>query len=311
MSFRLAALSAACLSSLCVVSVAQANTLVGLTTTNQLVQFDSANPGMGFNAVSVSGLAMNERLLGMDRRPSDGLIYTLSDAGRLYTLDAQSGVASFVANLRAGMPAASGGVFMGLTGSAFGVDFNPVPDAGMSLPSLRVVSNAGQNLRINVNAANAGVTFMDGSLNGESASIVASAYTNNDTDPNTGTVLYGIDARADALFTTTAPNAGTMTRVGDLGVNVIGVTGFDVSGDGQAFAALTDGDTGLSALYRINLMTGMATNLGAFGIQGNTLQAPLVGLTAIPAVPEPSTWAMVFTGLALVGVAARRRQAAR
>jgi hypothetical protein len=275
MSFRLAALSAACLSSLCAVSVAQANTLVGLTTTNQLVQFDSANPGMGFNAVSVSGLAMNERLLGMDRRPSDGLIYTLSNAGRLYTLDAQSGVASFVANLRAGMPAASGGVFMGLTGSAFGVDFNPVPDAGMSLPSLRVVS-----------------------------------YTNNDTDPNTGTVLYGIDARADALFTTAAPNAGTMTRVGDLGVNVIGVTGFDVSGDGQAFAALTDGDTGLSALYRINLMTGTATNLGAFGIQGNTLQAPLIGLTAIPAVPEPSTWALAFTGLALVGMAARRRQRA-
>lgn len=58
-------------------------------------------------------------------------------------------------------------------------------------------------------------------------------------------------------------------------------------------------------------MTGMATNLGSFGIQGNTLQAPLVGLTAIPAVPEPSTWAMVFTGLALVGAAARRRQAAR
>lgn len=307
MSKRFAALSAACLSSLCTVSVAHAENLIGLTTTNQLVQFDTASPTMGYNAVNISGLAQNERLLGMDRRPSDGKLYTLSDSGRLYTLDAGTGMATFVGTLTAGAPAATGGAFAGLMGTAYGVDFNPVPDAGMSLPSLRVVSNSGQNLRINVNAANAGQAFVDGPLNGATMSIVASAYTNNDTDPATGTMLYGIDSSADALYVSSSPNAGTMQKVGDLGVNAIGITGFDVSGMGMAFAALTDGDTGLSSLYAINLSTGMASSLGSFGIQGNTLQAPLIGLSAIPAVPEPGAWAMMFSGLALVAVAARRR----
>ena len=311
MSFRLAALSAVCLSSLCAASLAHAENLIGLTTTNQLVQFDSASPTMGYAAVSISGLALNERLLGMDRRPSDGMLYSLSDAGRLYTLDAQSGAATLVAALSAGMPATANGAYSGLMGTAFGVDFNPVPDAGMTAPSLRVVSNAGQNLRVNVNAANAGQVFVDGPLNGATTTIVASAYTNNDTDPNTGTMLYGIDSGADALFVSTSPNAGTMQKVGDLGVNALGITGFDISGMGMAYAALTDGDTGLSALYAINLMSGAASNLGAFGIQGNALQAPLIGLTAIPAVPEPGTWAMLVSGLALVaGVTRHRRRAA-
>lgn len=288
-------------------TAAQAESLLGLTTTNQLVRFDSANPTQGTQALAVSGLALNERLLGLDARPSTGVLYSISDAGRLYTLDATTGVASFVANLTAGSPAAGGGAFTGLSGTSFGIDFNPVPDLGMSLPSLRVVSNAGQNLRINVNGASAGLTFMDVALNGATSAIVASAYTNNDTDPATGTVLYGIDTRAGALFTTSAPNAGTMTKVGDLGVSAIGVTGFDISVSGMAYAALTDGDTGLSQLYGINLTTGAATSLGAFGVGGNALQAPLVSLTAAP-VPEPSTVALMLAGLGAMTLVARRRR---
>ena len=96
------------------VTGAQAENLVGLTTTNQLVQFDSDKPLQG-SSVSITGLALNERLLGLDARPTTGLLYSISDAGKLYTLDAFSGVATFVANLTAGAPAAGGGVFTGLS----------------------------------------------------------------------------------------------------------------------------------------------------------------------------------------------------
>lgn len=289
------------------VTGAQAENLVGLTTTNQLVQFDSSNPLQGSSIMSISGLALNERLLGLDARPTTGLLYSISDAGKLYTLDAASGVATFVANLTAGAPAAGGGAFTGLSGTSFGIDFNPVPDLAQVAPSLRVVSNAGQNLRINVNGSNAGQTFVDTALNGASSTIVASAYTNNDTNPATGTALYGIDTRADALFTTAAPNGGTMTKVGDLGTDAIGVSAFDVSASGVAYAALTDGDTARSMLYSINLSTGAATSLGWFGVNGNALQAPLVGLTAAAAVPEPTTVALMLAGLGLIGLSARRR----
>ena len=74
---------------------------------------------------------------------------------------------------------------MALSGTSFGVDFNPAADR------LRIVSDTGQNLRHNVNAG--GVTVTDAPLNyaGVTASgIVGSAYTNNDLDALTATTLY-------------------------------------------------------------------------------------------------------------------------
>ncbi len=63
----------------------------------------------------------------------------------MYTLDAATGAATAV-----------GPVFATtLNGSVFGVDFNPVADR------LRVVSDVGQNLRINPTT---GVAIADGSL---------------------------------------------------------------------------------------------------------------------------------------------------
>ena len=91
-----------------------------LTTTNQLASFDTANPTAPPTIVSVSGLSGGENLLGIDIRPRDGKIYGLSDAGKFYTLNPNSGVATKV----------SDGVVTGFPFSttACGVDFNPVPD---------------------------------------------------------------------------------------------------------------------------------------------------------------------------------------
>jgi len=117
------------------VSVQDANAelIIGLTTQNALIRFDSATPGTTFSAVSVSGLQSGETLLGIDYRPATGALYGVGSSSRLYTLNTATGVATQV-----GL-----GAFGALSGTDFGVDFNPVVDR------LRIVSNTGQNLRVN------------------------------------------------------------------------------------------------------------------------------------------------------------------
>lgn len=296
---RLGALTLGAAATLCAQGMAQAETLYGLSNTNQLITFDSASP-MNGTAVQITGLKrVNERLLGLDARPATGLLYTLSKDGNLYKLDAASGQASFVASL--GAP---------LAGNNFGVDFNPVPDLGQVNPSLRVISNSGQNLAVNVNGSAAGTVVENGRINGVAPqpTIVSVAYANNDRNPATGTTLYGIDTKGDGLYTI-VPATGAATFVGDLGVDSIQVSAFDISYTGAAFASLT-GEDGYSSLYSINLTTGQAMSVGAFGIGGVVLQAPVVGLTAAP-VPEPSSIALAVVGLlGMVGLRARRRQQA-
>ena len=76
-------------------------------------------------------------------------------------------------------------------GTSFGVDFNPTVDR------LRIVSDTGQNLRVNVDD---GTATVDGTLNIPGATpvnpalgVTAAAYTNNDADPKTATTLFDID----------------------------------------------------------------------------------------------------------------------
>ena len=83
-------------------SLASAETLIGLTTTNALTRFDSAMPGAASAPVGITGLAnANERIIGIDIRPSTGQLYGLSDAQGLYMLNATTGAATFVALLMA------------------------------------------------------------------------------------------------------------------------------------------------------------------------------------------------------------------
>jgi|GEM_PF-336813 len=314
---------------------AHAEGMLALTNKNQLVQFDSANTVAGA-VIDITGLnlAQGERLLGLDQRPSTGDFYTLSSAGRLFTLNATTGAATFAGSLRADPTlGASGMAFSGLSGQVFGFDFNPVPDLGQTLPSLRVVSNTGQNLRVNVNGANAGLVRVDTAINvvsanpsGVAPSVVASAYTNNDRDAATGTRVYAIDARGDALYEQTNANAGTLSYVADLkmldmatgqgalmGVNTTSVSAFDVSASGIAYASLTDEFTGDNWLFSVNLsgQQPSLTYLGLFGQAGVSLGSAVIGLTATTAapVPEPTSMALSLAALGLIGFGLRRRMA--
>jgi Domain of unknown function (DUF4394)/PEP-CTERM motif len=257
---------------------AQAVTLYGVDEVNNLVSFDSANPGATLSSVAISGIG-GSSVLGIDVRVRDGLLYALTDTNQLFTVDPSTGASSLVSNLA-------------LTGTNFAMDFNPTN------ANLRIVSNDNSNYVYSFSTSTlipgANVAYGAGGPAGD-PDIVAAAYANNDNSPLTGTVLYVLDSRNDTLAQQNAAT-GILTPVGSLGVDIGARTSFDITGEGNE-AFVQSG----SRLYTINLVTGQMTAIG------NTDRA-LFGLTAAAPVPEPGTWASLLLGLAGLGAVLRSRQ---
>jgi len=265
-----------------------APTAIALGSSNRLVAFSPRTPNTLTSNTAVTGLGAGETLVGIDVRPRDGLLWGLTNTGRLYTLDAATGAATFRAALIAD-PADATDAYTGLVGTVTSVDFNPAADR------LRVITSSGQNLRIVVETATtngvtvtAGHTTTDGPINRVSApaSVVAAAYTNSFAG-TTATALYNIEQNADQLTLQNPPNNGTLVDVGALGVDVTGFAAFDIAGGGNglALAALRAGAAGPFALYSVSLTTGAATlynnttgTVGASQIGGATGPADLIDL---------------------------------
>jgi len=237
-------------------SSVSAVTVYGVTTTNQLIRFDTATPTTVITIGTISGLQSGENILGIDFRPATGQLYALGSMSRLYVINTATGAATGVGSGAAFTPT--------LSGTDFGFDFNPTVDR------IRVVSDTDQNLRLNpetggVAATDTPLAYAAGDPNAAAnPNATGSAYTNNFNGATT-TTLYNIDSNLDILVTQNPPNNGTLNTVGALGVNTSGVNGFDFTNStNTAFAALTVG--GVSQLYTINLTTGAATLVGSIGV---------------------------------------------
>jgi hypothetical protein len=276
---------------------AQAVNVYGLTDRDQLVTFDSSNPNSITNSSFIWGQASNETILGIDIRPVDNAIYAVGSFGNIYTLNRMTGMATFQSTLFD----SSNNNPVSMMGTEFGVDFNPAADR------LRVVSNSGMNLRINVST---GATIFDGTLNQAAGTpyIVGAAYTNSDVDPNTGTALYTIDSDLDAFNNQNSANAGTQVFVGGLGSNVSALGDIDILTVGTtntvygAFQVV--GDTG-SRFGTIDLATGALSLGGYIGSAQSNNSVAIRGIT-VESVPEPAT--MGLLALAASALAARRRR---
>ena len=299
----------------------RAELLIGLTVQNSLISFDSASPGTVGSPLSIINLIPGDVLFGIDRRPqtiggglpgpNNGRLYgfgvnTGTGTGRIYTLDESTGAATLISTLAAD-PADTVAPFPFTTvqGTDFGVDFNPVPDR------LRVVSNTGQNLRINVDN---GLTQLDvplayqtGDLNfGRIPDVTAVAYSNN-FGGATSTTLRGVDvSNPDTLVVHTNPNAGTLATSFVTGVDSSEFAGYDISGlTGTPYFAFTPVQ-GPSTLYTVsgNGFTPIGPIGGGVALRG--LAAP-VGAPA--SVPESgSTLLCLFfalAGLSIVGLVKR------
>ncbi|MEO7653528.1 MAG: DUF4394 domain-containing protein [Bryobacteraceae bacterium] len=229
----------------------------GLDGANGLLSFGSLTPDRVIAKVTVSGLGAGESLVGIDFRPANDTLYAVSSASRVYTVNVTTGVATAI-GAAAFTPA--------LSGTAFGIGFNPVADR------LRIHSNTEQNLRVNqltgaVAATDTALAFIAGDVNfGANPNVVATAYTNSVKPTPIATDLFAIDSNLDILVIVDRPNGGTLRTIGSLNFNTTDDSGFDIGGDTDiAYASLTPSSApgGPSRLYQINLRTGNATLLGA------------------------------------------------
>jgi hypothetical protein len=225
-----------------------------VTATGRLLTFQVDTPGTNTGATRIKGLLTGETILGFDFRPANKNLYALGSKGRVYSISISDGRA---------VPQSEASLTPGPNGTAFGFDFNPVPDR------IRLTSNADQDLRLHpdtgaVAATDGTLTYVAGDPNaGKNPNVVGSAYTNNFAGTS-ATTLYNIDSSLDILAIQNPPNNGTLNTVGPLGVDTTDVVGFDIVGcDTSGYAVLNLAGETTSKLFRIDLGTGKATLVGA------------------------------------------------
>lgn len=269
------------------VGASAAERLHGVTGDDQLVTLHSDSPGVIRAKKKITGLLGSDTITAIDVRPSTGRLYGLSSASRLYTIAVRTGRATPV-----------GGPFSPRLGPQdTGFDFNPTVD------KLRVVTATGRNFRVDpitgqLVDGDAALTGVQGDRNlGYEANdpagsakprVAASAYTNNAAGA-TSTRLFGIDSARDTLVLQDPPNDGVLNTAGKLGVDAGGAVGFDIAGDGRAYASFAPRGKSPTGVFRINLASGRATPAADFNAVGGFARKSrkqLVALAAGGTVPD-------------------------
>jgi len=205
---------------------------------NTLQIFNPMKPDPVMKAIT--GLQMGEGILGIDFRPLNGQLYALGSSSRIYTINLGNGAATQVG---------SGTLSTPLVGTEFGFDFNPTVDR------IRVVSDFGQNLRLN--PMDGSVSGVDGVINPGTPALSSAAYSDNFAGTTT-TSLFVIDHNTDKLYLQSPPNAGTLVERGALGINITSNNGFDIGSTSQkAYLVATVGTE--TKIYTVNTTSGAAT----------------------------------------------------
>jgi hypothetical protein len=219
---------------------AQAQTIVALSGDNMLATIDGKS-GKVTGKAKIDGIGS---VVGIDLRPSDGMLYALASDGTVATVDPKTGKATVKSKLDTMAPA----------GVKVTVDFNPVADR------LRIIGSDGTNLRANVDdgkvTKDQPLKFAEtDAASGKTPMIVAGGYSNSMKGAKE-TVLYDVDGALGGLFRQAPPNDGVLNTIGMLGVSAK-TASFDIMTDatGANTAMLLAGKT----LYKVDLATGKAT----------------------------------------------------
>lgn len=237
-------------------------TVFAVSEAGALIRFNAGTPRQLQYSQPMAGLMADESLVGIDFRVARGVLYGLTSKGRLVTIDTAT---AQVRTVGSAPP-------LPLSGTRFGVDFNPVADR------VRVVSDSGQNLRVHPDTGALAATdpalvaLSDGR---PAARITAAAYTYNQRNDQL-TTNFALDAGRGWLVTqgsieehepVISPNTGRIADVGALGTGPVDDAAFDISDvRNSALAALRQ--DGRTRLYAIDLASGRATLLGSVGNGG-------------------------------------------
>lgn len=227
--------------------------IIGLAIPTQMVAYavDNTNrllimnPSTGSVVTkNITGVDAGAMIIGIDMRPANAQLYALGNNSRLYSINLSNGAATAI-----GTAAFS----TTLNGSSFGFDFNPTVDR------IRIVSNSGQNLR--VNPITGTIAAVDPNLNPGTPTVDAVAYTNSFMGATT-TTLYDIDVASNMLFQQNPANAGTLVNGKPMGINLEADNGFDIGGtSNKAWGIFKVNDQ--TGLYNIDLVTGKANYMMA------------------------------------------------
>jgi hypothetical protein len=226
--------------------------IVGLVDGKSIVTIDPATRKVASKA-DIKGA---DRLVGIDVRPADGMLYGIAVDGSLVTIDPKSGQATVKNKLSEKFSPDVVTI----------MDFNPVVDR------IRVMTSDGTNLRVNPEdgkwISDGSHKFKEGDANAsQKPKVVAGAYTNS-WKGTKATTLYNIDAATGSLVSQAPPNDGVLNTVGPLGIKVDGPVGFNIvaSGEDKNDGWLVSG----GGLYSVDLKTGKATMVGKIeGLSGN------------------------------------------
>jgi hypothetical protein len=273
---------------LATVSTSHAYDFWAVNTANDLIRYDSAAPGTALSSNAISGLVGSNGVTAdpfgqiADITFVGATLYGIDGNANLYTLNTTSGAATLVSS----------------TFSPAGFDLGVAYDPFLSGGGLRVVSDSAENYSATLGGVfTAGSNVFVGTGVGDINQGATLAFSGLAIDPDFGTG-YAFDANLDTLFVTYDANFEEFFTVGKLGGDFTALSSIEWV-DGSTLIAALSTDSATSSLYSIDVTTGVATEVGAFG----------TGITAIAvsAIPEPSTYA-AFAGVAGLAMAALRRR---
>lgn len=272
--------------------ITQAQTIYGLTATNQLFSFQAATPAITTTPVAVTGIASGYSLVGMDFRPATGELFAFAynstmQSAKMYTISLTSAMATEVGT----------GINNLVLNGKIAFDFNPTVDR------IRLETSNGENYRLNPNngalaATDGNIAYAPTDVNAGKPARVGSAGYTNSYIASTSTGLYVYDDSLNVLAFQNPPNNGVLNTLGSSGIMVPanGTSDMDIVYNETTGANIiyftTQTIAGASALYTINVNSGAATLVGPIGLGLNVKKMSAQIIRSNPAVTGPMAYAL-------------------